>query len=395
MDVKQYRTFPSLVLLVAFVLSLSGCSWETVSPIIEKVNPFSSPPTRNLPAELTDLTPTRRLAESWSVRVGDSGNFMFVPVYTYDAVYAASAGGTLVRVDVETGREVWRVNAGRLTAGVGSDGRIVVVAGEKGTLLAYDADGQQKWKARLSSEALSSPVVGEGVVVVRSQDNRIAGFDAASGERKWMLQRRSPALMLRSSPGIVTVGPTAVVALPGGRMISLLLGNGATRWDAMVADPRGTTELERIADTSGTPAVYDRLVCASAFQGRIACFDVVTGRGVWAKEFSSDVGVGLDNQFVYAVNESSHVHAFSALRGQSVWRNERLSHRRLTTPIPFEGTVAVGDLQGFVHFLSREDGSFVARAATDGTPIRATPLVAGSRLIVQTTGGALQALMIN
>lgn len=48
-------------------------------------------------------------------------------------------------------------------------------------------------------------------------DNQIAGYDANTGERRWMVPYRAPALMLRSSPGIATIGPTAIVALPGGR----------------------------------------------------------------------------------------------------------------------------------------------------------------------------------
>lgn len=210
-----------------------------------------------------------------------------------------------------------------------------------------------------------------------------------------MVTRRSPPLMLRSAPGIAIVGPTAVVALPGGRMISVMQVNGGTNWDVSVGDPRGTTDLERISDTSGMPAVLGRLVCASSFQGRVACYDVVSGGGVWAKELSCAVGVSLDNSFLYAADEAGAVYAFSNLRGQSVWRNDRLAYRQLTTPVSFGETVAVGDLKGYVHFLSKDDGSFVSRIATDGSAIRATPLVVGDKLIIQTTDGRLLALTIN
>ncbi|MCL1886628.1 MAG: outer membrane protein assembly factor BamB [Betaproteobacteria bacterium] len=378
------------VLTFGFALLLSGCSW------MDSINPFSGGVPKNLPAELVEFQQSRQVAVSWSLNVGSSDNFVFTPVATYDSIYTASANGTIVRVDPESGREIWRITAGvPLTAGVGTDGHTIVVAGKNGVLLAFDSDGKEKWKTQLSSEALSAPAVGANVVVVRTLDNRISGFEADSGERKWMVTRRLPPLMLRSVPGIAIVGPTAVVALPGGRMISLMLESGGINWDVTVGDPRGTTDLERIADTSGVPAVLGRLVCTSSFQGRVACYDVVSGGGVWARELSSDVGVSIDSHFVYAADEKGAVYAFSNLRGQSVWRNERLAYRALTTPVSFMGVVAVGDLQGYVHFLSREDGAFVARIATDGSAIKATPLVVGDKLIIQTTGGRLQALMIN
>lgn len=378
------------VLALGFALLLSGCSW------VDAINPFSRGTPRNLPAELVEFQQIRTATVSWSLSIGSSDNFVFTPVATYDSVYAASAKGTVVRVNPESGREVWRIDAGMpLTAGVGTDGNTIAVAGKNGVLLAFDSDGKEKWKAPLSSEALSAPAVGGNMVVVRTLDNRISGFDADSGERKWMVTRRSPPLMLHSAPGIAIAGPTAIVALPGGRMISLMLANGGTNWDVIVGDPRGATDLERIADTSGMPAVMGRVVCASSFQGRVACYDIVSGGGIWARDFSSDVGVSIDNDFVYAADEAGAVYAFSNLRGQSVWRNDRLAYRALTTPVSFERAVAVGDLQGYVHFLSRDDGAFVARIATDGSAVKAAPLVVGDRLIIQTTGGHLQALMLN
>ncbi len=379
------------ILALGLTLSLSGCSsW------IDSINPFSNVTPKNLPAELVEFQQTRTAAVAWSLGIGSSENFIFTPVVSYDSLYAASAKGTLVRVNPETGNEVWRIDAGvPLTAGVGTDGHTIVVAGKNGVLLAFDSDGKAKWKAQLTSEALSAPAVGGDMVIVRTLDNRISGFSVDSGERKWMVTRRSPPLMLRSAPGIAIVGPTAVVALPGGRMISVMQVNGGTNWDVSVGDPRGTTDLERISDTSGMPAVLGRLVCASSFQGRVACYDVVSGGGVWAKELSCAVGVSLDNSFLYAADEAGAVYAFSNLRGQSVWRNDRLAYRQLTTPVSFGETVAVGDLKGYVHFLSKDDGSFVSRIATDGSAIRATPLVVGDKLIIQTTDGRLLALTIN
>ena len=42
-----------------------------------------------------------------------------------------------------------------------------------------------------------------------------------------------------------------------------------------------------------------------------------------------------------------------------------------------------------MHFLSRDDGTFVARMKTDGSPITAAPVLAGETLVVQTHDGDL------
>lgn len=347
------------------------------------------------PAELVDLNPTLEIKTKWSTSISSAGKYVFSPMPVQDRIYTAAANGNVYKISAENGNEAWRVNADMpLTGGSGSDGKVVVVAGEKGVLLAFDAaDGKLRWKAQASSEILSAPAVGGGVVVVRSIDNRIAGYDAETGKRKWTLDRPEPSLTLRTSPGMEIVGPTVVVALPGGRLLSLNLSNGGPRWEVLVGEPRGTTEIERIADLAGFPAIHGRDVCAAAYQGKVACFDVVTGATRWSKKLTDGAGAGMaiDERYVYAVDARGSVYAFSKENGQSIWRNDKLAHRGLSAPVALGRYVAVADYRGYVHFLSREDGSFVNRVSTDGSPVLTRPLLSGSTLIVQTQSGTLAA----
>jgi outer membrane protein assembly factor BamB len=375
---------------ISGIAALAGCS------TLSALNPFSSKPApRNPPAALVDFKPTMTVRTAWSTSVGNAGTFVFSPAVTSDSVFVAAADGTIARIDSASGRSVWRINAGSsLTAGVGSDGMTVAVVGDKGQLLAFDSEGKLRWKAQASSEVLSAPAVGQGMVIVRSVDNQIAAYDADSGARRWVVQRTAPSLTLRTAPGILIVGSTAFVGLPGGRLLALAMANGGPRWEVAVGDPRGTTELERIADISGAPVVAGRDICAVAYQGRVACFDAVTGTPHWAKELSSDVGLGVDERFIYAADEHGIVTALSRENGTGAWRNNKLANRHLSTPVAVGRAVAVGDGQGYVHFLSREDGAFLARVETDGSPVAATAsLVDGRSAIFQTQAGTVAALV--
>lgn len=373
---------------IGIITALAGCS------TLADLNPFSKPDKRNPPAALVDFKPTMTARTLWTASVGKAGNFLFTPALSNGNLFAAGADGSLSRIDAATGRQLWHVSTGvPLTAGVGTDGNTIAVAGEKGVLLAYDLEGKLRWKAQASSEILSAPAVGQGVVVVRSVDNRIAAYDADSGSRRWFLQRTTPALTLRTAPGIQVVGPTAFVALPGGRLLALAAATGAPRWEVAVGDPRGATELERIADVAGMPLLIGRDVCAVSYQGRAACFDVITGAPRWAKDFSSDVGLAADERFVYAASDRGAVSALSRDTGAGAWKNDKLANRRLSAPAAIGNAVAVGDYQGYVHFLSREDGAFVARMATDGSSLTgATPLADGKTAFFQTQAGTLVAL---
>lgn len=378
----------SKILGAGLLLAVTGCS------TLSSLNPFASKPsTRNQPAALVEVKSTATVRTVWSERVGKADHYVFTPAVVGNEVFTAAADGTIMRINAATGRSVWSINAGsKLTAGVASDGDTIVVAGEKGSVLAFDGNGKQRWKAQASSEVLSTPAVGQGVVIVRSLDNRVLAFDAETGARKWNLQRTAPPLTLRTSPGITIANGNAYVGLAGGRLLAVMLNNGAARWEVAVGDPRGTTELERIADISGAPVVAGRDVCAVAYQGRIACFDAVSGSPRWAKLLSSDVGVAVDERFVYAADERGSLSAFARDGGTSVWSNKQLANRRLSTPISSSRLVAVGDYQGYIHFFSKEDGLLAARIATDGSPILAAPVAAGANFIFQTQSGTLVAI---
>ncbi len=371
---------------IGMVAVLAGCS---------SINPFASKPApRNPPAALEDFKSSLVTRTLWTESIGSAGAFFFSPAIAEGSVFVAAADGSLARIDAASGRSQWRINAGvPLTAGVGSDGNTVAVAAENGVLMAFDSEGKLRWKAQASSEILSAPAVGQGLVVVRSVDNRIAAFDAESGRRRWLTQRTLPPLTLRTAPGIVIAGPVAYVAMPGGRLLALALNNGGARWEVAVGDPRGATELERIADLSGAPVIAGRDVCAVAYQGRVACFDAVTGAPRWAKELSSDVGLAVDERFVYAADERGAVTAFTRDTGTGNWRNNKLANRRLSTPVSMGHALAVGDGEGYIHFLSREDGALVARVSTDGTQVMtASPLMDGESAIFQTQAGTIVAL---
>ena len=374
---------------VGVLALMTGCS------TLNSLNPFASEKKGDQPAKLVELKGSMAVRTAWKLDIGKARGYTFSPALTGNTVVVAGADGAIARVEAESGKQLWRIKAGEdLSAGVGTDGNLIVVGADKGQLLAFDMDGKALWKTQLSSEILSAPVVSQGVVVARSIDNRIVGIDAANGNKKWTVQKVAPPLTLRNAPGMIVAGGDVIVAQPGGKLSSLILATGAPRWDVEVGVSRGATELERVTDIGGAPVLFENEVCAVSYQGRVGCFDLVTGSAKWTRDLSSDAGVAVDQLYVFAPDDKGALHAFTRDTGSSSWKNDKLAFRRLSTPLSYGRAVAVGDFEGYVHFLSREDGSFLARAATDGSPIMGTPLVAGTNLIFQTQNGTVTAIAV-
>lgn len=366
------------VFLAVFV---GGCSWF-------------SPPAGPKPAELPRLEGAKEVRVLWSARVGAAGPFAFAPALAGDAVYAAARDGTVARFDAANGRERWSVSTERrLSGGVGANARTVVVATEEGEVMALEADGGKvRWRARVSSEVLAAPALGAGVVVVRSLDNRIFAFGEDDGKRRWVYQRAPASLIVRTPAGVSILQDTVFAGFSGGKLVALALASGNVRWEATVALPRGATELERVTDVVGEPVVAGREVCAAAYQGRVACYEVSSGRQIWGREISSITGLSLDARYAFVSDDRGGVHALDRSNGRSVWKQDRLSYRQLSVPAGFAAAVAVGDFDGYVHFLARDSGAFVARYSTRGGAVRVPPAPLAAGVLVQTQDGGLYAL---
>jgi outer membrane protein assembly factor BamB len=345
------------------------------------------------PTPLPEFQSSLNVAVSWRLSVGSGRDTFLQPAVVENAIYAAAANGAVLRIDPASGNPVWRTDVeSKISAGVGADGFTVAVATPRGEVVALDADGKVRWRAPTSSDAIAPPLVGRGLVIVRSTDHRVSAFEAESGKRRWIFTRQLPPLTLRASAEMAFAGDNVLVGFPGGRLVAVALSNGAARWEAAVSEPKGTTEVERLADVLGPVVVAGGQACAASFQGRVMCADAATGSLRWARDLSAGAGVARDSRSVYAVDATSQLHALAAEGGASLWRNERLTFRQLTTPLALAGVVVVGDLDGHVHFLSSAEGSFLSRLRIDSSPIVARPLAWNDGAVVLTTDGTLALL---
>jgi outer membrane protein assembly factor BamB len=347
------------------------------------------------PPDLPDVAAVQknRARVRWSRSVGRAG-YGFQPVVVDGKLWAASTNGEIVGLDSETGRQVTEIDSdAELSAGVATDGSIVVVCDAEGQLRGYTAEGKPAWKVALNAQSASVPAVGGGVVVIRLSDNSVGCFDLADGSVRWRYTRRNPTLVLRQTSVIAIDPDAAYVGFPGGRIVSLALGTGASRWESGISLPRGANEIERIADIVASPVLLGQNLCAAAYQGRITCLDRTTGRALWSKNMNAASGTDVTANRIVVADVQSTLYAYTA-SGDLAWEQSALNGRQLGAPRLAEGRLWVGDANGYVHVLDAGNGEIIGRVPTDGTQIFGAPIpvvvgTAESSVIVQTAGGTI------
>jgi len=363
-------------------------AWSAVSVLLGLLAGCSSTPTLK-PAALSAVPVVAASAWAWHVPMDSSSGVVRMQVMG-QTVVAASDNGEVVAIDAPTGRVQWRVRLGQtLSAGVGSDGMRSAVVTESNELLAIES-AQVQWRTRLPARVLTPPLVAGGRVFVALADRSTMAFDGSTGARLWTQVRAGDPLILRQAGVLLAVGDTLVVGGLG-RLQGLNPDTGRVLWDAALATPRGTNEVERLVDTVGPVSRVGTSVCARAFNATVGCVDASTGRVVWTRPSQGAVGLGGDAQHVVGADSDDRLVVWRRDNGEPVWSLERFKHRGLTAPVVLNDHLAVGDEQGLLHWLNLKTAADVARWRADGSAIVGAPVTAAGMVVVQTRKGGVYA----
>lgn len=343
------------------------------------------------PSPLPDFKQSGQLKELWGHGLGSTEGSMLRPTLVGGSVYAASRSGELARYDA-AGRRVWRVWTDKnLSGGVGSDGTLVVVSSADGSLTAHEADsGKKRWSVPVGGEIVTTPLVTADSVVVRIGDNVLAAYNATDGKRRWIYQRPQSPLTLRNYAGILQANDLVIAGFPGGKLVAVSAAGGVQRWEATIMQPKGSNELERMADVVGTPLQQGDTVCVVAYQGKVACVDRDSGTVRWTRDFSSAAGMDVDAKEVFITDTSDVVYSLDAGTGSTNWKQDQLKYRKLGRPVIVGSSIVVSDAEGYVHVMSRQDGHFIARVRADSSGVLAPiQLLPNNSVALQSRDGDL------
>ncbi len=339
------------------------------------------------PAELPANVAVLGVRQAWTVRIPQV-KFPLTTAVSGDTVAVAGADGTVVVIDARSGQESWRASTGaELAAGVGTDGSLVAVVSNNNELIVLQG-GKVLWKQRLSAQAYSAPLVAGRRIFVQAADRTTSAWDGQSGRRLWAQQRTAENLVLRKPGVLMAVGDTLVTGV-GGRLVGLNPSNGTSRWEVPIAAPRGTNDVERLVDLTGSASRVGDSVCVRAYYATIGCADTLRGVLLWSKPAVGAEGVGGDDRFLYGTEADGTLMAWRRGDGERAWQVDRYKYRDLTAPLAVGRSVIFGDSTGLLHFVSRDDGEALNRLSPDGSPIAAAPVLSGNTVVVVTRNGGV------
>ncbi|WP_411726001.1 outer membrane protein assembly factor BamB [Methyloglobulus sp.] len=400
-------THPLTILPLLVALMLSGCAtFDTVSESISGIKDYFTGGADNAdpPSALVEYTPEIQAELLWkeSVGVGTDGQTLkLVPAIGNGRIYAADRDGLAQARDLSTGNLAWEVEiedengeevhfSGGPGLGVGAvilgtnDGEVIALNIENGALL---------WKTSVSSEVMSVPVVADGIVIIRTTDGSVIALNEKTGQKSWSYEHNVPALTVRGTGAPLNIEDTLIEGYDNGKLMALRLEDGKYVWESSVTIPKGRSEVERLVDIDVDPIESRGVIYTASYNGGSAAVSILDGDVLWRNEaVSSHTGLSQDEQYLYISNSEGHVLQLDKRTGSSLWEQKDLHGRKLTAPAVYQGYVVVGDIEGYVHWLSSTDGRQMGRVQVAGEAIDAKPVVVGDTVYVYAKDGTLAAL---
>ncbi|MGR8942228.1 MAG: outer membrane protein assembly factor BamB, partial [Gammaproteobacteria bacterium] len=314
------------------------------------------------PTPLAEFTPEINVELLWDESVGvgaEEKTLKLVPAIGAGKIIAADREGLVEAHNLKDGELVWEAETDHhFSGGPGLGEGTVILGTSDAEVIALRLDnGEKLWTASVPGEVLSIPFVAKGIVIIRCTDGSISALNEKTGAIIWHYERTVPTLSVRGSGSPIVVEDNVITGEDSGKLMALRLADGKFAWETSVVVPKGRSEIERLVDLDVDPVERGGVIYVASYQGGVGAVSELDGYLLWRNEqVSSNSGLTIDDRHLYVTDSESNVLQLDDRSGSSLWKQKELQYRKLTSPAAYDSYVVVGDLEGYVHWLSKSDG---------------------------------------
>lgn len=305
-----------------------------------------------------------------------------------DLIVYASAIGNVFALNFKKNDFVWTYSHNKeITSGLSSNKDLIFFVDYDGYLIALSFEGNLEWKTYVG-EVFSAPLSFDEYVIVKNSNNNFILLDLIDGSVKWNYQVPKSPLPTRSWGGLVQSEGIIYSGIGSGKVVAINSKNGLFIWETTYSPPKGVSEIERSNDTTSDVVVDEFAVYVVSSNGNIAALNKLDGSILWKRALSSFNGLILHKDLIYVTHNSGAIYCVDKNSQKVLWRNSDLLGRDVSKGYVFKDYLIVSDYEGYIHFLSLNNGVINARFKfEDGKHINPISLIDGENLFLTSIKG--------
>ncbi len=348
------------------------------------------------PALLTEIDQPIPLEINWSSDTGASDNIAFFnmrPLLVGDQIFTIDTEGVITNINADSGHVNWSFDSNiAAITGLAGNQKVIVVSSGDGDLAVFErvVKGLEKrWSIQLTGEIRAVPAIEGEQLFVRTVAGKLSAVSLTDGSIQWTVSQRIPALSLTGNSPPIIDGNRVIVGFDDGKLAAFDRSNGQTIWETVISHATGRTEIERLVDIDGGFILKDGIIYVSTYQGRLSAVQAIDGNVIWSRKFSSFQSIIGDKEALYISGEFSHLWSIDRRTGSAFWKQEVLHARKITAPQLLGDKIVVADLEGYVHWFDKSDGSLLGRIHPSNSRHIAQPLSRQNNVVVFDSNGRL------
>lgn len=358
-------------------LSLMACS--TKAPVFSTLPPIAHP-------QSVDVVWNRSVTQSTTLDLTK-----YQPAYQNNRLYVSDIKGNVRAIRAETGQPIWQIRLSNgASAGPALGNGVLYVTTLNGQVVKIDqAQGKILWQVSLSTQANTPPTVTPQAILIKTVDDKLLTLDPATGKQGWRYDEGGNQLQLFGASRLLVVANTVVAGFSDGRIDGINLANGQLLWQQTLAIPQGFNEVAQMIGIYADPLASNQQVYVVGYHGNLTALDLSTGAIRWQVPCSSYDNMAMNQDSIFVADADGNIRAYNKQTGQLRWQQEALQGRALSGLALSSKGLVVGDETGTVHWLSSQDGHFIARLSLGKAKITIQPLVVGEKVYILSQQGIL------
>ncbi len=348
------------------------------------------------------------LKKVWAENIGEGADtyhrLITHPVVNNGLVYSMDINGHVNARKVSDGTLVWQLatspeegHSNTMGGGFAADGDVLYITTSFGEVWCVEAQsGKNIWTKELETPIRAAPTVLGGRVFVVTVNNEIFALEAKTGDELWDYAGIVEPSSLLGGSAPAACAQAVVVALTSGEIYCLSPESGRVLWTDTMTPALRTDTVSSIAHIRARPIIEGNVAYLASHGGRIAAYELSTGKKIWAKEIGALRTPVLSGDFLFVITTNDDLVCLLKSTGQVRWAVSLPRKRDSDEVITWAGPIAVNDQLAIVStseqmaFINVADGK-IDKTFSLESPCQLSPIAADKTIFTLTDSGILQA----
>ena len=285
------------------------------------------------------LAASSRLKKFWDAGFGEGSSkrdmLIAKPIIAHRVVFAIDADAIVTARRLDSGDQIWKKrlkprneddkSSSMKGAGLAYFGKKIYATTGFGGVFALDMlTGRELWRYDAGMPIRIAPTANADKLFVQTIDNTLIALNSISGEEVWRYKTKTEdtTLVGGAAPAYSPYLDVVIAAFSNGELRAFKSSTGTPLWADNLISRKRNNSLANIAAIKADPVIDNDKIFAIGNSDILAAIDLKTGMRIWEREVSGTNQPWVAGQYLYVLSDNNELLALNKNDGKIIWNTE-------------------------------------------------------------------------